>query len=122
MARLWLGRFGLFTRLFGKLRLATRLLREPQVPVSAKAVLVGSMLYVIMPFDFVPDILPGLGQLDDVTVLLLAIEGALKLCPRTIVDHHLANIRARRAYAPAGSPQAPAEPQPIVIDAEWRRH
>jgi uncharacterized membrane protein YkvA (DUF1232 family) len=118
-----LGRWSLFRRAFTRARLATRLLREPQVPLAFKALLVGAACYVILPFDVLPDFLPGLGQLDDLTVTLLAIEAVIGLAPRKIVDHHEQGIRAHRPYAQAAAPAAtPAAAEAPVIDAEWRRH
>jgi uncharacterized membrane protein YkvA (DUF1232 family) len=123
------GRLNLFRRALMRARLATRLLREPQVPLMFKALLVGAACYVILPFDLVPDFLPGLGQLDDFTVTLLAVEAVIALAPRKLVDFHDNSIRAHRPYAQAATaPAAPATPAATsaanspVIDAEWRRH
>ncbi len=40
-----------------------------QTPASLKALLIGSLLYLVLPFDVVPDFIPFGGLLDDVTVL-----------------------------------------------------
>src|SRR5438876_335585 len=109
------GRLNLFRRAVMRARLATRLLREPQVPLMFKALLVGAACYVILPFDLVPDFLPGLGQLDDLTVTVLAIEAVIALAPRKIVDFHETSIRAHRPYAQAA---AAATAEGTVIDAE----
>lgn len=45
--------------------------KSPDTPVAFKALLIGSLLYLILPFDVVPDALPGIGLLDDVGVLSL---------------------------------------------------
>jgi uncharacterized membrane protein YkvA (DUF1232 family) len=125
------GRVNLFRRALMRARLATRLMREPQVPLMFKALLVGAACYVILPFDLIPDFLPGLGQLDDLTVTLLAIEAVIALTPRTLVDFHDQSIRANRPYARAAAPAAASSAAPsaaasagrdAVIDAEWRRH
>jgi len=55
-------------------RLAWTLLWDPRVPLMVKLIPALAMLYVISPFDFIPDILPALGQLDDVAILLLALK------------------------------------------------
>jgi uncharacterized membrane protein YkvA (DUF1232 family) len=117
------GRLGIFSRAISHVRLAARLLREPQVPMTFKALLVGAACYVILPFDLLPDFIPGLGQLDDLTVLVLAIEGVIKFVPQRLVEYHLAGIRDRRpfAYAPVAAAPAGAA-DGTVIDAEWRRH
>lgn len=40
-----------------------------QVPYGAIASMVFSLIYVLNPFDIVPDMLPLIGQLDDVAVM-----------------------------------------------------
>jgi len=61
----WLSRPGMLRSLFQQARLAVRLLREPRVPLLLKAIPVLALIYLISPLDLIPDILPGLGQLDD---------------------------------------------------------
>ena len=38
-----------------------------------RAALVGALAYFVMPFDFMPDVLPLLGFTDDAAVLLTAL-------------------------------------------------
>jgi len=82
------------------LRLAARLVREPRVPVAVKVLPALAALYVIMPADFVPDVLPVLGQLDDVGVVLAAVEAFIRLSPPSATAFHRAAIGARRRYSP----------------------
>lgn len=42
-------------------------------PTHVKAALLGALAYFVMPFDFMPDILPLLGFTDDAAVLLTAV-------------------------------------------------
>src|SRR5262249_27236810 len=42
-------------------------------PMHVKAALLGALAYFVLPFDFVPDILPLLGFTDDAAVLLTAV-------------------------------------------------
>ena len=61
-----------------------------------------------------PDFLPVLGQLDDLGVVVIAVEAFLKLCPAGAVDFHRAAMAEGRNYCP----------MPLVgevIDAEFRR-
>ena len=104
----------LLRTLLSHLRLAVRLLREPGVPLLAKAFPVMAAVYTISPLDFVPDVLPVLGQLDDLSVILIVLQIFLKLCPARAVDFHraaLAQGRKYRAMPSAGE----------VIDAEFHR-
>ena len=42
-------------------------------PLHVKAALLGALAYFLLPFDFMPDILPFLGFTDDAAVLLTAV-------------------------------------------------
>ena len=46
---------------------------SPRTPVGAKTVIYGALAYFISPIDIIPDLLPGVGYTDDLTVLLAAI-------------------------------------------------
>lgn len=46
---------------------------DPATPHRVRAVLLGALVYFIVPFDAIPDFLAGIGFTDDVTVLLAAI-------------------------------------------------
>jgi uncharacterized membrane protein YkvA (DUF1232 family) len=46
---------------------------DRQTPLPVKAVLLGAIAYFILPFDFIPDMLPVLGFTDDAAVLATAI-------------------------------------------------
>src|SRR5262245_38526645 len=112
----WLSFPALVRSLYGNARLATRLLREPRVPAHLKALPLLGLAYVISPIDLVPDLLPILGQVDDLTVILAMIEALKRLSPTHVVAHHEDAIAQGRRYQPM-STAAP----PDVIDAEFRR-
>ena len=42
-------------------------------PLQVKAALLGALAYFVLPFDFVPDVLPLIGYGDDAAVLLTAM-------------------------------------------------
>ena len=49
------------------------LMRDPRIPFWAKAAIpAAAAAYVISPVDLIPDFLIGVGQLDDIGVILLA--------------------------------------------------
>jgi uncharacterized membrane protein YkvA (DUF1232 family) len=110
----WLSRPTLLRMLFSHARLASRLLREPRVPLLAKAVPLLAALYLVSPLDLIPDVFPLLGQVDDLTIILVALAVFLRLCPAAPVAFHRTGIAEGRRYAPMS-------PTDDVIDAEWRR-
>ena len=78
------------------LRLYIRLMRDGRVPLKAKLFVVGALVYLISPVDFMPDmLLPVVGQMDDVLVLWLAFRGLLRLSPPQVVAEHQAAISRR---------------------------
>ena len=110
----WFVRPSLMGALFADLRLAWRLMREPRVPAIAKAIPALAALYVVSPLDFVPDMLPVLGQMDDLGILILSVKVFLRLCPQAPAAFHTAAIASGRPYAPMN-------PADVVIDATYRR-
>ena len=110
----WFLRPSLMGALFAELRLTWRLMKEPRVPVLVKALPMLALLYVLSPLDFVPDVVPFLGQLDDIGILLVAMKVFLRLSPSAAQAHHAAAITSGRRYAPMA-------PSDVVIDATYRR-
>lgn len=90
-----MARFAALTAFFRTGRLALRLVRDPRVPLYAKAVPALALLYALSPLDFVPDLIPIVGQLDDLAVLLAGLELFIKLCPDDVVDEHRAGLGQR---------------------------
>jgi uncharacterized membrane protein YkvA (DUF1232 family) len=52
-----------------KIKLTIQYLKDKDVSVFKKLLIIGSLLYLIFPVDIVPDFIIGLGILDDITVL-----------------------------------------------------
>jgi uncharacterized membrane protein YkvA (DUF1232 family) len=61
-------------------KLCGRLLVDGRVPLAEKALFAGSILYALMPLDFIPDLLPFIGQVDDAYLISLTL---LRLIART---------------------------------------
>jgi uncharacterized membrane protein YkvA (DUF1232 family) len=55
------------------LKLIGRLVADPEVAALDKVVLGAAVLYVVGPFDLVPDSIPVLGQLDDLYLLAICL-------------------------------------------------
>ena len=54
--------------------LMVRLARDPRVPAMVKVVVGGVIAYFISPVDLIPDVIPVVGEVDDVAVALFALE------------------------------------------------
>lgn len=91
LSRLWLA----VKRLPAYARLSFALGRDPGVSRQVKTILLTGGGYAVSPIDLVPGLIPVAGQLDDLYVLLTAIQQALKRTPPDIAARHLAaqNIR-----------------------------
>jgi uncharacterized membrane protein YkvA (DUF1232 family) len=46
---------------------------DRETPLQVKAALIGALAYFVLPFDFIPDVLPVLGFADDAAVLATAL-------------------------------------------------
>jgi uncharacterized membrane protein YkvA (DUF1232 family) len=44
--------------------------------IKALFILVGTLFYVVFPIDFVPDLIPVLGQMDDLAILTAGAKAA----------------------------------------------
>jgi len=73
-------------------RLVYALLRDDRIAWSKKAVLAVAAGYVVSPIDFVPEMIPILGALDDVAVIVLALDIFIESVPRTLLNEKLAEL------------------------------
>lgn len=55
-----------------------RALRSPKTPLWKKAAFAAALVYLALPIDAVPDILPLVGWLDDAGMLALAVSQLLR--------------------------------------------
>ena len=62
------------------LLLCVRLLTDARVPTAERALVAGAIVYAIIPFDLIPDMLPFVGQVDDAYLIALTL---LRLMERT---------------------------------------
>jgi uncharacterized membrane protein YkvA (DUF1232 family) len=68
--------------------LVRRLLADARVPRSRKALLLGLVAYLAMPFDLIPDFVPVAGQADDLIVVALVLRAVLRGASRPLLDEH----------------------------------
>ena len=74
----------LWTVVRGDARLLWRALRHPQAPGWLKPAALLLVVYVISPIDFIPDVIPVLGVMDDIVLIPLAIRFLLDRLPAAL--------------------------------------
>ena len=70
-------------------RLILRLLADRRVSIWPKLIIPATAVYILSPIDILADPMLGLGQLDDIAVLLIGLKLFVELCPTDIVRQHL---------------------------------
>ena len=70
-------------------RLFWELIRDERTPAGRKALLAGALGYLALGRDLVPDNLPIVGGLDDLVVVVLAVDLFLDGVPEDVLDEKL---------------------------------
>lgn len=100
-----------------QLRLSWRLFRDERVPAIKFALPAFLAVYVLSPIDPIPDFLLGLGQVDDLGVVVAGVLLIARIVPRLapghVVDEHLRDMGLGR---PGANPSANTE---AVFDARF---
>jgi uncharacterized membrane protein YkvA (DUF1232 family) len=109
---------GILADIVRQARLAWRLMFDPRVPLWVKMIVPASLVYVISPVDFVPDVIPGLGQLDDLAVVVIGVKLFIELCPPEIVREHMQELLGESNWRVEPNSSTPS-PAPNVVDAPY---
>ena len=90
------------------LRLLGGLLTDRRVATLDKLLVAGAMAYIAMPIDLIPDFIPFLGEVDDVFILVMALQRLVANAGRNVLIAHwtgaledLADLNLRDALAAA---------------------
>lgn len=90
------------------LRLLFGLFTDRRVAAVDKLLVVGAIAYIVTPLDFIPDFIPFLGEVDDVYLLVMALQRLIANAGRTVLLDHwggdvadLADLRLRQVLAAA---------------------
>ena len=109
---------GFWREMWQQARLVYYLIRDPEVPFYLKLLPFTAVAYLLFPFDLLADFAPVLGQLDDITALLVGSKIFIELSPPHIVAKHMAAIRARDGYTAVSTPETDDLAEAIIIDGE----
>jgi uncharacterized membrane protein YkvA (DUF1232 family) len=89
-------------------RLLGGLISDKRVSTTDKLLVAGAIAYIVMPLDIIPDFIPFLGEVDDVFILVLALQRLVSNAGRNVLAAHwtgamedLADLNLREALAAA---------------------
>ena len=86
--------------------------RDPRVPWAARFLAIAVAGYALSPIDLIPDFIPVLGYLDDLTIVPLGIWLVIALIPEQV-------MREYRAVASAAAERPVSRTAAIIIVALW---
>jgi uncharacterized membrane protein YkvA (DUF1232 family) len=111
---------GILADIIKNARLTWRLLRDDRVLPWLKAIPFAALLYVLSPIDLAPDPILGLGQLDDLAIVLLGVKLFIDLCPEEIVRQHLMELASMAGSYRVVDREEPAGEEPSAyIEAAY---
>ena len=70
------------------LRLLYGLITDARVSNVDKLLVAGAIAYVLMPMDLVPDFIPFIGEVDDVFVIVMALQRLISNAGRAVIADH----------------------------------
>lgn len=84
---------GFWREMWHQVRLVWYLIRDPEVPLYLKLLPLVAVIYVLIPIDLIPDLIPGLGQLDDLTALIVGGKVFIELAPQHVIARYIDSLR-----------------------------
>jgi len=70
------------------LRLLAGLLADARVTLTDKLLVAGAFAYILLPLDYVPDFIPFLGEIDDIFLLVMALQRLIANAGRGVLQDH----------------------------------
>lgn len=61
---------------------------DPRVPATERVLVAGAILYAVIPFDFIPDMLPFVGQVDDAYLIAISLLRLMSVTDPRVVKQH----------------------------------
>lgn len=88
---------GFLGELWQQLRLVYYLMRDRDVPLYLKALPLAGLLYVLFPLDLITDLVPVLGQFDDLMIVTIGAKVFIEMAPSQVVAKYTAMMRGESA-------------------------
>jgi uncharacterized membrane protein YkvA (DUF1232 family) len=70
------------------LRLLAGLLADARVTLTDKLLVAGAFAYILLPLDYLPDFIPFLGEVDDIFLLVMALQRLIANAGRAVILDH----------------------------------
>jgi len=77
----------------GEFKVYQLLLKDGRTPRPAKMVLGLAVGYALLPFDLIPDFIPGIGHLDDLIIVPGLVLLAMRMVPKDLVEECRARVK-----------------------------
>lgn len=87
---------GFLGELWQQIRLVFYLVKDRDVPIYLKVLPFLGVLYTLFPIDIITDVVPVLGQLDDLTVLLIGAKVFIEMAPPQVVARYIDQMRGEK--------------------------
>jgi uncharacterized membrane protein YkvA (DUF1232 family) len=68
--------------------LCARLMVDARVPAKERLLVAGAIVYAVIPFDFIPDLLPFVGQVDDAYLISMSLLRLMTVTDARVVREH----------------------------------
>lgn len=88
---------GFLGELWQQIRLVFYLIKDREVPIYLKVLPFLGVAYTLFPIDLVTDFVPVLGQLDDLTLLLIGAKVFIEMSPPQVVARYMDQMRNQNA-------------------------
>ena len=91
---------GFLSEIGANARLAYKLFRDPRVSKVTKLAIPGLVaVYLLLPIDLLPDVVPVLGQLDDIAIIALGLKFFVDMSPQWLVQFYRDELAGRPSTA-----------------------
>jgi uncharacterized membrane protein YkvA (DUF1232 family) len=109
---------GFLGELWQQVRLVFYLIKDREVPIYLKVLPFVGILYTLFPIDIITDIVPVLGQLDDLTILVIGAKVFIEMAPPQVVARYMAQMRGDSAATIVEGTATDAAPEIKLIEGE----
>lgn len=109
---------GFLGELWQQIRLVYYLIRDSEVPLYLKILPFVGILYALFPLDIVTDVIPVIGQLDDLTILIIGAKVFIEMAPAHVVSKYMAQMRGGPKITVLDGEASDVNAEPLYIEGQ----